>query len=222
MENKTIENNTVRITGMIAGKPAVSHEIEGEKFWEFPLEIKRLSGVSDVLPVTVPEKLLVASKLNLTEGEGITVEGELRSYNKLVGEKSKLIISTFAKEIREVDLAKESDENFICLNGFICKPPIYRTTPFNREICDAILAVNRKNFKSDYLPLISWGRNAKYLHNLPVGTKISAEGRIQSRKYTKVIDGVSEERVAYEVSVQKLVNIDKLNSNDEERLIKAQ
>ena len=103
-----------------------------------------------------------------------------------------------------------NDENYICLNGFICKPPIYRTTPFNREICDAILAVNRKNFKSDYLPVISWGRNAKYLQNLPVGTKVNAEGRIQSRKYTKVVDGQSEERTAYEVSVQKLVNFENL------------
>ncbi len=219
MENKTIENNTVKLTGMIAGKPAVSHEIEGEKFWEFPLEIKRLSGVSDILPITVPEKLLDASNLKLAEGDGIMVEGELRSYNKVVGEKSKLIISTFAKEIREADLTAENDENFICLNGFLCKPPVYRTTPFNREICDAILAVNRKNFKSDYLPLISWGRNAKYLQNLPVGTKINAEGRIQSRKYTKVVDGVSEERTAYEVSVQKLVNMDKLLDNN---FIKAQ
>lgn len=217
MENKTIENNTVKLTGMIAGKPAVSHEIEGEKFWEFPLEVKRLSGVSDILPITVPEKLIDASNVKLKEGEGVCVEGELRSYNKLVGEKSKLIISTFAKEIRNVDLAIENDENYICLNGFICKPPIYRTTPFNREICDAILAVNRKNFKSDYLPLISWGRNAKYLQNLPVGTKINAEGRIQSRKYTKVIDGVSEERVAYEVSVQKLVNIDKVKPQELEK-----
>ena len=210
MENNTIENNLVKLTGMIAGEPAVSHEIEGEKFWEFPLEIKRLSGVSDFLPITVPEKLLSATETKLEVGEGLSIEGELRSYNKLVGEKSKLIISTFAKEIRNADLTAENDENYICLNGFICKPPIYRTTPFNREICDAILAVNRKNFKSDYLPVISWGRNAKYLQNLPVGTKVNAEGRIQSRKYTKVVDGQSEERTAYEVSVQKLVNFENL------------
>lgn len=210
MENNTIENNLVKLTGMIAGEPAVSHEIEGEKFWEFPLEIKRLSGVSDFLPITVPEKLLSATETKLEVGEGLSIEGELRSYNKLVGEKSKLIISTFAKEIRNADLTAVNDENYICLNGFICKPPIYRTTPFNREICDAILAVNRKNFKSDYLPVISWGRNAKYLQNLPVGTKVNAEGRIQSRKYTKVVDGQSEERTAYEVSVQKLVNFENL------------
>lgn len=213
MENNTIENNLVKLTGMIAGEPAVSHEIEGEKFWEFPLEIKRLSGVSDFLPITVPEKLLSATETKLEVGEGLSIEGELRSYNKLVGEKSKLIISTFAKEIRNADLTAENDENYICLNGFICKPPIYRTTPFNREICDAILAVNRKNFKSDYLPVISWGRNAKYLQNLPVGTKVNAEGRIQSRKYTKVVDGQSEERTAYEVSVQKLVNFENLTEN---------
>ncbi len=211
MENNTIENNLVKLTGMIAGKPVVSHEIEGEKFWEFPLEIKRLSGVSDFLPIIVPDKLLSGEDTKLEIGEGLSVEGELRSHNKLVGEKSKLIISTFAKEIRNADLTAENDENYICLNGFICKPPIYRTTPFNREICDAILAVNRKNFKSDYLPVISWGRNAKYLQNLPVGTKVNAEGRIQSRKYTKTIDGQTEERTAYEVSLQKLVNFDKIN-----------
>ena len=158
----------------------------------------------------MPDKLLSGEDTRLEVGEGLSVEGELRSHNKLVGEKSKLIISTFAKEIRNADLTAENDENYICLNGFICKPPIYRTTPFNREICDAILAVNRKNFKSDYLPVISWGRNAKYLQNLPVGTKVNAEGRIQSRKYTKTVDGQTEERTAYEVSLQKLVNFDNM------------
>lgn len=216
MENKK-ENNIVKLAGKIAGLPTMTHEIEGEKFWEFPLEVKRLSGVSDTLPVTVPEKLLELSKLELEEGKGVVVEGELRSYNKLVGERSKLIISTFAKDISEIDLSNANDENYIYLNGYICKPPIYRVTPFNREICDAILAVNRKNFKSDYLPLISWGRNAKYLENLPVGTNINIEGRIQSRKYTKDINGVKEERTAYEVSVQKLVNLDKNKDEGLER-----
>ena len=124
-------------------------------------------------------------------------------------------MSTFAKEIKQVSEQNFNDENCIALTGFICKQPIYRTTPFNREICDAILAVNRKNFKSDYLPLISWGRNAKYLENMGVGTKICAEGRIQSRNYTKVIDGITEERTAYEVSVQKLINMDKIIKNQE-------
>ena len=213
MENKSTENNIVKLAGVVTGTPSVTHEIEGEKFWEFLLDIKRLSGVKDTLPVTVPEKVLETSGIILSEGQCLCVEGELRSYNKLVGEKSKLIISTFAKELFELT-DEQLDDNFISLTGFICKPPVYRTTPFNREICDAILAVNRKNFKSDYLPLISWGRNAKYLENLPVGTKICAEGRIQSRSYIKVVDGVSEERTAYEVSVQKLVNLDKLAKNE--------
>ncbi len=216
MENKK-ENNIVKLAGKIVGLPTITHEIEGEKFWEFPLEVKRLSGVSDTLPVTVPEKILELSKLTLEKGKSVLVEGELRSYNKLIGERSKLIISTFAKDIKEIDLSSVNDENYIYLNGFICKPPIYRITPFNREICDAILAVNRKNFKSDYLPLISWGRNAKYLENLPVGTNIDIEGRIQSRKYTKDINGVKEERTAYEVSVQKLVNLDKTKDEGLER-----
>ena len=208
MENKQ-ENNIVRLAGRITDKPTMTHEIEGEKFWEFPLEIKRLSGAIDTLPITVPEKVLELAGVSLEKGKTIGLIGELRSYNKQIDGKSKLIISTFAKAIGEMDLSNVNDENYISLNGFICKQPIYRVTPFNREICDAILAVNRKNFKSDYLPLISWGRNAKYLENLPVGTKINIEGRIQSRKYTKTIDGVSEERTAYEVSVQKLVNLDK-------------
>ena len=214
MENKLIENNKVKLAGKVTGKPEVTHEIEGEKFWEFLLEIKRLSGAKDILPVTVSEKLLETASLNLTEGQLIEIEGELRSYNKLVGEKSKLIMSTFAKDIKGLTAQEFSDENCIVLTGFICKQPIYRTTPFNREICDAILAVNRKNFKSDYLPLISWGRNAKYLENMEIGTKICAEGRIQSRNYTKVIDGISEERTAYEVSVQKLINLDKALKNE--------
>ena len=214
MENKMIENNEVRLSGIVKDIPIVTHEIDGEKFWELLLEVKRLSGVGDVLPVTIPEKLLETEGLNLRQGQSLSVAGELRSYNKLVGEKSKLIISTFAKSVHEVAENELVHENYISLTGFICKPPVYRTTPFNREICDAIIAVNRKNFKSDYLPLISWGRNAKYLQNLGVGTKINAEGRIQSRNYIKVIDGVSEERTAYEVSLQRLVNLDKVEKQD--------
>lgn len=215
MENKTMENNIVRLVGKIAGEPEITHEIEGEKFWEFLLDVKRLSGAIDTLPVTVPEKLLETSRINLKDGERIAIQGEFRSYNRILDGKSKLILSTFAKDMQIVDENFE-DENYICLTGFLCKEPIYRITPFNREICDAILAVNRKNFKSDYLPLISWGRNARYLQNQEVGTKILAEGRIQSRVYTKIIDGIAEEKTAYEVSIQKLVNMEKIKLEDEE------
>lgn len=215
MENKTMENNIVRLVGKIAGQPEITHEIEGEKFWEFLIDVKRLSGAIDTLPVTVPEKLLETSRINLKDGERIAIQGEFRSYNRILDGKSKLILSTFAKDMQIVDENFE-DENYICLTGFLCKEPIYRITPFNREICDAILAVNRKNFKSDYLPLISWGRNARYLQNQEVGTKILAEGRIQSRVYTKIIDGISEEKTAYEVSIQKLVNMEKIKVEDEE------
>lgn len=215
MENKTMENNIVRLVGKIAGQPEITHEIEGEKFWEFLIDVKRLSGAIDTLPVTVPEKLLETSRINLKDGERIAIQGGFRSYNRILDGKSKLILSTFAKDMQIVDENFE-DENYICLTGFLCKEPIYRITPFNREICDAILAVNRKNFKSDYLPLISWGRNARYLQNQEVGTKILAEGRIQSRVYTKIIDGISEEKTAYEVSIQKLVNMEKIKVEDEE------
>lgn len=215
MENKTMENNIVRLVGKIAGKPEITHEIEGEKFWELLLDVKRLSGAVDTLPVTIPEKLLETSRINLKEGERIAIQGEFRSYNRILDGKSKLILSTFAKDMQIVDESFE-DENYIFLTGFLCKEPIYRITPFNREICDAILAVNRKNFKSDYLPLISWGRNARYLQNQEVGTKILAEGRIQSRVYIKVIDGISEEKTAYEVSIQKLANMEKIKVEDEE------
>ena len=220
MENQIKENNQVKLSGIVASEPRITHEIEGEKFWEFPLEIKRLSGVCDTLPITVPEKLLESTSLELEKGKRVCLDGEFRSYNKQMGERSKLILSTFVKDISEDAHDEDNDENTINLTGFICKPPIYRTTPFNREICDAILAVNRKNFKSDYLPLISWGRNARYLQNLPVGTKIYVEGRIQSRNYIKVIEGVSEERTAYEVSIQKLLNLDKIAK--EEGLVRAQ
>lgn len=211
MNKQIAENNIVKLSGVVTSKPVITHELEGEKFWEFLLETKRLSGTKDTLPITVPEKLLESANLNLQEGQALSIEGEFRSYNKLIGEKSKLILSIFAKSIKEIDLSMVTDENYITLTGFICKPPIYRTTPFNREICDAILAVNRKNFKSDYLPLISWGRNAKYLENLTVGTKIAIDGRIQSRNYTKLVDGVMQERTAYEVSVQKLSNLAKVD-----------
>jgi single-stranded DNA-binding protein len=209
MNKQITENNIVKLSGIVSSEPVVTHELEGEKFWEFLLETKRLSGTKDVLPITVPEKLLELSQLTLKEGMALAIEGEFRSYNKLVDQKSKLILCTFAKTIKEIEVSEVTDENSISLTGFICKQPIYRTTPFNREICDAILAVNRKNFKSDYLPLISWGRNAKYLENLTVGTKIEIDGRIQSRNYTKLVDGVIQERTAYEVSVQKLNNLAK-------------
>ncbi|MBQ8444218.1 MAG: single-stranded DNA-binding protein, partial [Clostridia bacterium] len=174
-------------------------------FYEGKIVVGRLSEANDILPFTISEKLLKAYNINLKSGEDAYFGGELRSYNKVIDGKSRLILSFFVKEI----LAEENfidNTNQLSLTGFICKTPVFRTTPFNRQICDILLAVNRPNFnKSDYIPCILWGRNAKFIQGQKVGTKIELVGRIQSRIYRKEIsEGVFEERTAYEVSCQKI------------------
>lgn len=199
-------NNKGYICGTIYEKPTKQFEVEGESFYEGRLTVERLSENNDILPFTVSEKLLKAYNVQLEKGEKIKFIGEFRSYNKLIEGKSRLILSFFVKEITQMQEEDEKATNELSLVGFICKTPIYRTTPFNRQICDVLLAVNRPNFnKSDYIPCILWGRNAKYIQNQEVGTKVSLIGRIQSRKYRKEIsEGVFEERTAYEVSCQSI------------------
>lgn len=206
----TQPNNRGYICGTIYEKPTKQFEVEGESFYEGKLEVERLSQISDILPFTISEKLLKAYNLNLECGDSIKFIGELRSYNKLVDNKSRLILSFFVKEV-EKDETPEETTNELSLVGFICKTPVYRTTPFNRQICDVLLAVNRPNFnKSDYIPCILWGRNAKFIQNQEVGTKVSLVGRIQSRKYKKEIrEGEFEERTAYEVSCQSIEIVSK-------------
>ena len=208
-------NNRGYISGIICEKPTKQFEVEGESFYEGFLSVERLSQATDTLPFTISEKLIRAYDVNLEKGEKVKLIGELRSYNKVVEGKSRLILSFFVKEIAKME---EEAGNELSLVGFICKTPVYRTTPFNRQICDVLLAVNRPNFnKSDYIPCIMWGRNAKYIQNQPVGTKVNLTGRIQSRKYRKEItEGQFEERTAYEVSCQsvEVVQQEKTNTLD--------
>lgn len=201
MNYEQMSNNKLAITGKIIEVPVFSHEVFGEGFYETKIEVKRLSEQVDVLPITISERLIIEHDIKV--GDTISVTGQFRSYNKMVDDKSRLMLTVFVRELVEEENAVSG--NNIDIVGYICKPPIYRTTPFKREICDVLLAVNRAYNKSDYIPCITWGRNARFIKNLPVGTKISLSGRIQSRVYQKVdSDGLVQERTAYEVSVSKI------------------
>ncbi len=200
--------NSARLAGKIVPPLVFSHEVYGEKFYEFNVEVARRSGVKDVIPVTISER---ATNVDLHAGDNVGLIGEFRSYNKLEEGKSKLKLSMFAKEVELLNFEPEP-ENEIKLVGYICKEPVYRTTPFNREICDVLLASNRTNSnKSDYIPLIMWGRNARFMGSQPVGTKVEITGRIQSREYEKTLsNGSKETRTAYEVSVSAVKLLDKI------------
>ena len=213
MDTNYLENNYLTLVGKVTGEKRFSHEIYGERFYIFDLSIARLSGNADVIPVTVSERLITDSMLE--EGKKLMVKGQFRSYNSYENEKNKLILTVFAKDIVEVQEPEEQEENDmvskdtitneVVLIGFVCKKPIYRQTPFGREIADLLLAVNRAYNKSDYIPTIAWGRNARFCQNLEVGTQVKIVGRVQSRQYEKKFeDGTSEIRVAYEVSVGSL------------------
>lgn len=194
-------NNRATISGKVTSEIQFSHEVFGEKFYQITLEIKRLSEMSDLIPVTLSEKLLGAT--DISPDQKVTVVGQFRSYNKIIENRSKLMLTVFAVDIMPMD--ETINSNTIELIGFICKPPIFRTTPFNREICDILLAVNRAYNKSDYIPSIAWGRNARSMKYLSVGEQVQVFGRIQSRNYTKrLADDSVETRVAYEVSIAKI------------------
>ena len=202
MNENYLKNNRVFLSGRVAREPQYSHELFGEGFYEFYLEVKRLSGQTDVLPVTVSERIMNGA--DLTEGALVALSGQIRSYNKLENEHSKLMLTVFVRDFLPYD-PDEQNPNLVELNGYICKPPVYRTTPFNREICDVLLAVNRGYNKSDYIPCIAWGRNARFVRDAEVGVNVIIGGRIQSRKYNKKLpDETIEERVAYELSVSKI------------------
>lgn len=194
-------NNRVVLTGEVISEPVFSHETFGEGFYEVQLSVLRLSEKVDIIPVIFPEKIL--SDKRFAVGKTICIKGQFRSYNKQDKDKSKLILTVFAREI--VDLNQEVNPNIIEIIGYICKNPIYRTTPFKREICDVLVAVNRSYNKSDYLPCIAWGRNARYIKDIEVGTKIFVVGRIQSREYQKKADdGEIITKVAYEISINRI------------------
>ena len=200
MNYEQMNNNKVYLRGKIVSEPVFSHEVFAEKFFEFNLEVPRLSESFDVIPVTISERL-INNKIILDQT--ITVSGQFRSYNKQLEGKSKLVLTVFVREIEENDISQ--NPNTIELNGFVCKAPVFRTTPFKREICDVLLAVNRAYNKSDYIPCIAWGRNARFCSKMPVGTEVKVTGRVQSRNYEKKYeDGTVEQRVAYEVSVSNL------------------
>ena len=194
-------NNKVYLMGRVTTAPAFTHEVMGEGFYEILLAVKRMSEQEDVIPVTLSERLMIDTELK--RGDVIAVEGQFRSYNKIEKGKSRLMLTVFVRDI--VDFDEERNPNIIELTGYVCKPTVYRTTPFKREICDILIAVNRAYNKSDYIPCIAWGRNARFAGNLEVGDKITVTGRIQSREYQKCIsDTETETRVAYEVSVSKI------------------
>ncbi len=204
MTDKVIENNQVTIMGEVVGDFTFSHEIFGEGFYMVDVEVARLSESFDVIPVMVSERLLDVSADY--KGCNLCVTGQFRSYNRHEEKKNKLVLSVFAREIEFIDVIEESAKtNQIYLDGYICKEPVYRKTPLGREIADLLLAVNRPYGKSDYIPCICWGRNARYVSNFTVGSRCLVWGRIQSREYMKKIsEEMTEKRVAYEVSVSKL------------------
>ncbi|MFZ5974640.1 MAG: single-stranded DNA-binding protein [Bacillota bacterium] len=207
MQNSpTQNNNCCFISGLVCSPPMPSHSIYGEGFYRMEMEVPRLSRQVDVLPVTVSERLL---GMNMNPyGKMITVEGQLRSYNKMVDGRSRLIISVFARSLYRIDHFPE-DPNRIMLEGYVCKPPIYRTTPFHREITDMLLAVNRAYEKSDYIPCICWGHNARISGQIPVGTRVCVNGRIQSRDYDKQLEnGEIQKRRVYEVSVRRMAIVE--------------
>ena len=214
MNTNYTENNHLVLVGKITSERKFSHEIYGESFYIFNLEVPRLSDMTDIIPITISERLIDDDKMQI--GAKIIVKGQFRSYNSYENEKNKLILTVFAKDIIfEEDMEKEeivseenkkvSVSNEVVLAGYICKKPIYRQTPFGREIADILLAVNRAYNKSDYIPSIAWGRTARFCQNLPTGTEVRIIGRVQSRKYEKKHeDGTVEEKVAYEVSISSL------------------
>ena len=213
MDTNYLENNYLTLVGKVTGEKRFSHEIYGERFFTFNLSIPRLSGNADIIPVTTSERLI--NDEMLTEGNKLLIKGQFRSYNSYENEKNKLVLTVFAKDVQEVEedeiseeneiVKKEMTTNEVVLIGYVCKKPIYRQTPFGREIADLLLAVNRAYNKSDYIPTIAWGRNARFCQNLEVGTQVKIVGRVQSRIYEKKYeDGTVEQKVAYEVSICSL------------------
>ena len=204
MTDKVIENNQVTVMGEIVSDFSYRHEIFGEGFYMVDVKCKRLSESYDIIPVMVSERLIDVTDSYI--GSLICVVGQFRSYNRHEEHKNRLVLSVFAREINFIEEMEESSKtNQIFLDGYICKEPVYRKTPLGREIADLLLAVNRPYGKSDYIPCICWGRNARYANHFKVGERCAVWGRIQSREYMKKLDEENvEKRVAFEVSVSKM------------------
>ena len=224
MNTNYSENNQLVLVGKVTSDKRLSHEIYGEKFYIFDLSVPRLSGNADLIPITISERLLLEDTLDI--GKNVIIEGQFRSYNSFENERNRLVLTVFAKEIKfseeqeEFKPTKENTSNEVVLDGYICKKPIYRKTPFGREIADVLLAVNRAYNKSDYIPCIAWGRNARFCENIPVGTEVRIIGRVQSRQYEKKYeDGTSEIKIAYEVSVASLEVVDQAQDTNSEEIV---
>lgn len=217
MVDKIIDSNMVKVVGKVISDKEFSHEMYGEKFYSFDLEVPRLSDSVDVLPITISERLLF--DINYYIGQYVIIEGQLRSYNRYINSNNRLVLTIFTREIyipseeELIEIMRKPNE--IYLDGYVCKNPVYRTTPFGREITDLLVAVNRPYNKSDYIPSIAWGRNARFCENLVIGDHIKVWGRIQSRGYQKrLASGEVEDKVAFEVSISKL----EYSENDNNRV----
>ncbi len=212
MTGKELENNQVTIIGEVVSGFTYNHEIYGEGFYMVDLSVERLSNSHDIIPVMISERLIDVNQDYM--GCYLEVQGQFRSYNRHDERKNRLLLSVFAREARFIDLNGDimpgsSQTNHIYLDGYICKEPVYRKTPLGREITDLLLAVNRPYGKSDYIPCISWGRNARFAGNFKVGDRVNIWGRIQSREYVKRLDeDTMEKRIAYEVSIGKLETVE--------------
>ena len=219
MSERLTDTNMVKLVGILKEEREYSHEIYGEKFYSIMIEVPRLSESVDLLPITISERLLI--NLDLEVGNYVIIEGQLRSYNRYIDSSNKLVLTIFARDLYLPESEEELQDllrspNEIYLDGFICKEPIYRTTPFGREITDLLVAANRAYNKSDYIPSIAWGRNARFCETLEVGDHIRLWGRIQSRDYQKKCeDGEVISRVAFEVSVSKLEFIEDDNNRED-------
>ena len=209
MERNIPENNEVKVLGTIETNLQFSHEVYGEGFYSFVLNVKRLSDISDYILITVSERLL--SGISMEIGKAVEISGQFRSYNSYNNNERKLVLTVFAKDLTPVPPENAAKNlNYIFLNGFVCKPPAYRTTPFGREITDLLLAVNRQYNKSDYIPCIAWGRNARFASELTVGSNIKIWGRVQSREYQKKIsENELITKTAYEISISKMEEAEK-------------
>lgn len=195
------ETNKVYLQGIVDDDPQLNHNVKEEEFYGFNLRVARLSGQYDIIPILMSKRQ--TEFYNIKKGDKIALRGQFRSHNKLENDKRKLILSVFAKEVCEWD--DNVNSNMVELDGYICKPVIYRTTPFSREICDILLAVNRNFNKSDYIPCIAWGNNAQFVSSLDVSTPLKIVGRIQSREYNKNMGLEVVTKTAYEVSISKLL-----------------
>ena len=198
-----MDNNIITLTGTVETEAQYSHSVLDEEFYSFMLRVPRLSDNDDILPITLSERQL--DHILLGVGNKVKVKGQLRSYNKYTETKTRLILTVFAKGIAPALPDDDANPNEIFVNGFICKAPIYRRTPFGREITDLIVAVNRAFNRSDYIPAIAWGKNAVYSENLEIGSNVMLWGRLQSRNYNKRIsEDETEVRTAYELSITKI------------------